>query len=302
MCSYVIGVDAGGTKTSACAFSPEGELLAQYVKGPALFTADAQQAQANVLAAIDACRAALSMDCAYIAVGAAGLRGKGTAPELAALLREKYRCPAAAVDDGLLALYAKLRGEDGVLVIAGTGSVACAKAGRDCLCSGGWGMLLDDRGSGTAIALEALRRLLKRYDTGVPLLPMDEALLRRMDCASPVRIPGFVYGVNKAQIAALAPVVMEYAEAGCGEANSILTQAGEGLAAMSADAPRRLGLTAPRTAASGSILEKCAPVRQAFWRAWSGLFPGAVAVHSNERAEKGALWFYRENKEAEKVK
>lgn len=295
---YVIGVDAGGTKTSACAFSLDGTLLTRQISGPGNFSADASQALSNVLSAVNACRAALGEGCRYIAVGAAGLRGAGLGAQTEALLKERCGCPCRAVDDAMLALYAKLQGGDGVLVIAGTGSVAYAKAGAARVSSGGWGMLLDDRGSGTAIALEVLRRLVRNFDEGRALSDLEQALLRQMGCESPLLVPRFVSGAGKAQLAALAPLVESYAAQGDDAAGELLSWAGGELAAMAAVAARRLGLKAPCTAVSGSILEKCAPVTDAFWDEWNRLLPGARPVHSTDRAEKGALWFYREEDEA----
>lgn len=298
MSGYVIGVDAGGTKTSACAFALDGAPLARHQAGPGSFSADPAGAERAVFAAIDACRAAAGAGCRYVAVGAAGLRGAGLGPELTEKLRARYGCGARAVDDGLLALYAKLQGQDGVLVIAGTGSVAYGKAGGHCASQGGWGHLLDDRGSGTAIALALLRQVTAAWDMGRPLSALEEAVLRRAGCETPLLVPRFVYGAAKGELAALAPLAEQFA--GQDEAaDRILRQAGEDLAAMAAGTARRLALTQFSVAVSGSILEKCPPVAAAFWRQLTRLQPGATpAAQSAVRAEEGALWFYRETQQA----
>ena len=298
MNGYVIGVDAGGTKTSACAFALDGAPLARRQTGPGSFSADQQRAKASVLAAIDACRAAAGPGCRYVAVGAAGLRGAGLGPALAGELRARYDCGAKAVDDGLLALYAKLQGRDGVLVIAGTGSVAYGKADGRCASQGGWGHLLDDRGSGTAIALALLRQVTAAWDAGRPLSELEEAVLRRAGCETPLLVPRFVYGATKGELAALAPLAQQFAGRDAA-ADNILRQAGEDLAAMAAGAARRLALTRFPVAVSGSVLEKCPPVAAAFWKQLARLAPGAApAAHSAARAEEGALWFYREAEKA----
>lgn len=295
MSAYVIGVDAGGTKTSACAFAEDGALLAQCRTGAGNFSADPTAARGQVLAAIDACRRAAAGKCRYIAVGAAGLRGAGLGPALTGELQQRYRCCAKAVDDGLLALYAKLRGRDGVLVIAGTGSVAYGKKGAVCHSQGGWGPLLDDRGSGTAIALALLRQVTQAWDEGRALSAMEQAALEQMGCASPLLVPRFVYGASKGELAALAPLVERFAGQGDAAAARLLADAGRELAGLAAGAARRLGLTAPLAAVSGSILEKCPPVAQAFWRRLTELAPGArPTAAGTARAEEGALWFYRE--------
>lgn len=298
MSGYVIGADAGGTKTSACAFSLDGALLTRHQTGPGSFSADPDGAKNAVFAAVDACWKEAAGECRYIAVGAAGLRGAGLGPVLAEELRARYGCGVRAVDDGLLALYAKLRGRDGVLVIAGTGSVAYGKAGGQCASQGGWGHLLDDRGSGTAIALALLRQVTAAWDAGRPLSALEEAVLRRAGCETPLLVPRFVYSAAKGELAALAPLAEQFAGQDAA-ADRILRQAGEDLAAMAAGTARRLALTEFPVAVSGSILEKCPPVAAAFWRQLARLAPGAgPAAQGAVRAEEGALWFYREAQQA----
>ena len=84
-----------------------------------------------------------------------------------------------------MALYAKLQGQDGLMVIAGTGSVAYGKAGNQVVSCGGWGMLLDDRGSGTAIVLDAFRSMVSGYDEGRSVTVTEAELLKKIRCTSP---------------------------------------------------------------------------------------------------------------------
>lgn len=290
---YVIGVDAGGTKTSVCAFDLEGQLIYHGVGAAANFSEN-PMAWKHVEDAVDTCIEVTEGQYAYIAVGASGICGAGMEKEMQTKLQNRYHCQSRVVDDGRLALQAKLRGRDGVLVISGTGSVAYGKVGRRLIRTGGWGLLLDDRGSGTAIVLEAFRGLAKSQDEGRSLTAMEKGLLEQLGCPSPYQLPGSLHRLTKAQLAALAPIVIEHGKQGEEEARKILQEAGRKLAQMGSQAADRLGLSAPYTAVSGSILEKCELVSEAFFAEWFERFPDAKLAAGEERVEKGALWYYRE--------
>ena len=290
---YVIGVDAGGTKTSACVFDLNGRMLCDRRTGAANFSEE-QSAWENVKDAIDICIEATEGHCVYIAVGADGISGAGMEKEVALKLRERYRCQGIVVDDGRLALQAKLKGKDGVLIISGTGSVAYGRAGTRLVRTGGWGMLLDDRGSAVSIVLEAFRQLTRGLDEGRNMTRMERELLSELGCSSPFQVPGALQKLSKAGLAALAPVVIAHGASGEEQAGRILKEEGEKLAQMGAGAANRLELKHPATAVSGSILEKCKPVFQAFCSEWFQYFPGAKLADGKERVEKGALYFYQE--------
>ena len=67
--------------------------------------------------------------------------------------------------DASLSLGAAFGDEPGVIVIAGTGSVAIGKTSEGHLVRvGGWGRLLGDEGSGYAIGLAALRHFVRAHD------------------------------------------------------------------------------------------------------------------------------------------
>ena len=235
------------------------------------------------------------------AAGAAGIRGAGLEEEVRRRLKERYGCRAKACDDGVMALYAKLQGQDGLMVIAGTGSVAYGKAGNQVVSCGGWGMLLDDRGSGTAIVLDAFRSMVSGYDEGRSVTVTEAELLKKIRCTSPKHVPRFLYQASKREIAALMPVIAENGEKGEADAVKILECAGRQLAQMAMGAVKRLELKEPPVAVSGSILERCGIVLDTFWETWTETYPGSKRISGKERVEKGALWFYREQKRDERA-
>lgn len=294
MTEYVIGVDAGGTKTSACAFDLDGNILSQHITGAGNFSANPDLAWENVISATEACIKDVGDNLKFLAVGAAGIQGAGLTKHTECQLKARFHCPARVVDDGMMALMGKLEGKNGILVIAGTGSVAYGKNGSNILRNGGWGMLLDDRGSGTFIVLEAFRRLVFGYDTGRNLTPMEKALLKEIGCTSVQVLPGVLNKISKGQLAALTPIISKYGEMGHEDAEYILREAGHQLSEMAVNTAKRMELSPPLIAVSGSVLEKCRIVTETFWKDLNGQLPDLKTVLNENRVEKGALWFYQE--------
>lgn len=292
--NYVIGVDGGATKTSACGFSLDGRLLVRYETGPGNFVEDPGNAERNLLGAVKKCLENLGNGCLLIGAGAAGMRSSGLAGEIREKLERAGNCQARVTDDGMLALYANLGQQEGILVIAGTGSIVYGRSKTGQVSVGGWGYLLDDRGSGTAIALNCLRYMVRSQDEGCPVSLMGRDILKELGCGDIWQLPQAVSRRGKARIAGLAPIVAEHAKKGDKIACHILTQAGGELADMACQASGRLGLTAPLTGVSGSVFEKNPLVTQAFWEKMKACLPDAVPCQTHQRAEKGALWFYQE--------
>lgn len=291
---YVIGVDAGATKTSACGFSLDGRLLAGHQTGPGNFVEDAAGAEKNVLRAVEMCLEDLGSGCRLVGVGAAGMRSSGLSGKLRGRLEQAADCRAKVTDDGMLALYANLGRREGILVIAGTGSIVYGRSKTGQVSIGGWGTLLDDRGSATAIAIRCLKNMVRSCDEGLPISLLGEDILKELNCSSIWQLPRAVSRAGKAGIAALAPIVAEHAGKGDESARDILAHAGAELGDMACQAAGRLGLTSPVTGVSGSVFQKNPLVAQAFWEKMKTCLPGAVPCPAHERAEKGALWFYQE--------
>lgn len=102
-----------------------------------------------------------------VCAGLAGLgRARDRAPALAAGLARAYRTANIVLSSDITISHAgALGGAPGVVIAAGTGSVALAidEAGRSALCDG-WGYLLGDDGSGYAIGRAGLAAALREHD------------------------------------------------------------------------------------------------------------------------------------------
>jgi N-acetylglucosamine kinase-like BadF-type ATPase len=136
----------------------------------------------------------------------------------------------------------------GILLLAGTGSMALGSNGRGRWArAGGWGPLLGDEGSAFWIGREWLRATMRT--TGF-------ARARRMlRAADPV-----------ARISSLAPTVLRDARRGSGGARRIITRSQEALAGLIVEISRELRLDEPVVSWSGGLLAD-PHFRAGVWRA-----------------------------------
>ncbi len=181
----------------------------------------------RALRAIWSARGWRRRDVAALVVAA---RGVWTAAERRALARRL--APLArrvvALSDAEAALLGALRGGPGVLVLAGTGSIAIGHDGRGHWArAGGLGPLLGDEGSAFWIGREWTRATVADGVAGV----------RRL-----ARAPDAI-----ARIAARAPTVLRRARRGDRRARAIVREAQRHLARLVAEVARGLALPAPVT-------------------------------------------------------
>ena len=164
MSGIVAGIDAGGTKTRAFAMTRSGEIVGRGAGGPGnlLSSPDPGGAISAALSEALAGRAAdaVVLSCAGGDRAADRERGREI---LRGILGPDV--PIAVTHDAQAALYAGNPSGCGVVLIAGTGSVAYgrnANGGEER--SGGWGYLIGDEGSAFWIGKEGLRAASRDFD------------------------------------------------------------------------------------------------------------------------------------------
>jgi glucosamine kinase len=269
MSDWFIGIDGGGTQTRAVALDEDGAELAR-VQGPAAI-ADSRHPEA---AAVPISQIAWS------AAHAAGRELPCTAlwAAIAGVGRESVRGPVEKAVQGMglahrsgvgtdveAAFHDAFRKGPGILVISGTGSVACGRneSGKEARV-GGWGSLLGDEGSGYAIGLEALRRVARGAEGRGPETGMEKAILTHLGLESPEALVSWTGEAKKADIAALVPLVVDASKDGDGAAVEILVKAVEELGGHVLALLANLGpwSTPPKVALSGGLLGPKGPLRK----------------------------------------
>ncbi len=154
--------------------------------------------------------------------------------------------PGASVDvtnDAEVALEGACGGSPGVVVIAGTGSIALARdaAGNTTRC-GGWGYVFGDDGSAFDIVRRALRAALASEEGWGARTELREVFLRASGCRTANEALHRFYDPDwpRDRVASLAPFVDATAREGDGPARAVLERAGETLARLARRAVRSL--------------------------------------------------------------
>lgn len=226
----MIGVDCGGTRARAVVLDGSGAELAR-VEGPgAVASAADPGSAARALAGVSR-RAAeqahltLPVDGVWAGVTGAGREAARSSVELE-LSRMGVARAVRVGTDVEAAFHDAFGGGPGVLLIAGTGSIAYGRAedGREGRV-GGWGHHIGDEGSGYAIGLEALRRVARTLDGRGPETALVGAVLEHLDLVSIDDVVTWMGTAPKADVASLAPVVAAASSAGDPVAGEILVQA-----------------------------------------------------------------------------
>jgi N-acetylglucosamine kinase-like BadF-type ATPase len=161
MTKYFLGVDGGQSGTTAVIGDENGQVLGSGRAGPANRVPDAAF-RGVITASLAAACAQAGLDPGSLRFTSACLGLSGGAAGREALLRQILPADRLLVtDDAHIALAGALAGQPGIVVIAGTGSIAFGRnaQGRTAR-AGGWGYLFGDEGGAFWIVREALRAAL----------------------------------------------------------------------------------------------------------------------------------------------
>ncbi|AAK43316.1 ATPase [Saccharolobus solfataricus] len=238
----LVGVDGGGSKTSAIAYTCSGSFLGKGLAGPANFhNVGVEEAVKNVNRAILLATKGMKPDVAY--VGLAGVDSRYDYNIMAEALRSIAK--NVYVDhDGFVALYAETRGNPGVIVIAGTGSVIVGYDGNRRVRFGGLGWLIADEGSAYWIGREALRAFGKMLDGRINKTIIADKIMKNLNINDVDDLIKWAYheGHKVKDIASLAKIVDEAANEGDWIALDILKNAAFELASYAVQLAVKIGV------------------------------------------------------------
>jgi glucosamine kinase len=243
----VLGIDAGGTKTVAILADEKGRVIGEARGGGANLQSSGELEVEKVLHAVmDGVLGDRDERPAAICLGIAGVDRPADAQTIRAIMRRiGSSARTLVVNDALVALEAGAGEGPGVVLVAGTGSIAYGRnASAQAARAGGWGYLLGDEGGGFWIGRAALSAVVRQFDGRGPSTRLTELVLRQMGLSSPTDLIHEIYyrDLHRHAIAGLAALVEDAAEAGDAVAAQILTRAANELAAAAASVITRLGM------------------------------------------------------------
>ncbi len=274
---WVAAVDGGGTKTAAALADRTGRVtvLPSGVGCNPQDNPDWAEVLGGVLGSLGQPVAAVL-----------GLPGWGEVPALDQDVGTfvEARLPGAVIlNDVDLAARGAFPAGEGVLILAGTGSMAMARGLR----VGGWGDMIGDEGSAFRIGQRALTEMARVIDGRSDAWGFARALGERLGCGVDGFAPldwlmGQAHG--RSAIAQVAREVDALAEAGDALARAMLAVAAQELVELGAVAAARAGLQAPDWAGAGSVF------RSRFVMAGVAAGMGRPAVRPRFSALGGGLW------------
>lgn len=242
--SLVLGLDGGGSKTHLAVCDRAGRIVA-FHEAPGF----APNLSADWISPFQALleREAEAVATCEQAVLGLPFHGEDAAHSTAQIevVQSLFGSRGLAQNDVRIAFDGAFAGAPGVLILAGTGSMAWAsrnRPGDPQVRVGGWGHAIGDEGSAYWIGLEALNMVSRALDGRAEAESFSRTVLRAIN-ATQESFSGWIYGVEneRKSFAALAVTVATLAEAGDAFAEDILTRAAAHLAEQVETAWRLIG-------------------------------------------------------------
>jgi N-acetylglucosamine kinase-like BadF-type ATPase len=279
-----LGVDGGQSSTTAVIGDETGRLLGTGVAGPCNHVGSGD-GRLKSLSAIDGCLAAACLEAGVdplrVRFASACLGFSGGPADKQALVEETISAEKLCVTtDAWIALSGAHCGEPGIIVIAGTGSIAFGRnAQGQTARAGGWGYVFGDEGGAFYIVRQALRAALRAEESWGSPTALRTVLLDATGGTSIDDVLHRFYTSDfpRDRIAAVAPLVDQAANAGDKIARGILEEAAAQLADLTRAVRRQIFLL------SGSVpvayiggVFRSSIVRESFRRR----IPSGPALHS----------------------
>ena len=247
MTDYFLGVDGGQSSTIAIIGDSAGKIAGWGSAGPCNHVG-ASEARAKFLRVMRQCLTQASMqvglDPARPHFRSACFGMSGGPEDKAALLNEVLEAERLIVThDARIALAGATAGKPGVVVIAGTGSIAFGEnVVGETARAGGWGYVFGDEGGGFDIVRQSLRAVLSEHEGWGPRTALTPALLEAAGASDANDLLHRLYTPDwpRSAVASLAPLVNGIAEAGDPVAMAILNNAAQHLAMLAGAVRRQL--------------------------------------------------------------
>lgn len=253
----IVGIDGGGSKTLVASADRSGRALrlqrgrgTSPLESPGWRAALAEQAQLFA--------AAPGLAGVAAALPAYGEVETASAAQQQAIGELFGTAPQRLLNDVDAAHLGAFAGGPGILILAGTGSMAWARdAAGASHRTGGWGDVIGDEGSGYWIGRQVLGVVSKAIDGRTEADALVAGVFDQLGLASDDRLDQLLGWASRLdaprmQIAALAPIALGLAEAGDPAAGAIVAAAASELALHIRTLERRLGApTMPWSFAGG---------------------------------------------------
>lgn len=297
--TYVLGIDGGGTKTSALVANIQGEILGRSVSGASNYqSVGVDRAIDSIKSASEAAITTAGMEeykCGAVCFGLAGVgRDQDREIMLPALAKLNLAEEIILEHDAAIALAGATAGRPGVVVLAGTGAMAYGmNRSGDRKRAGGWGNILGDEGSAYYIGRHALMAACKSFDGRLSKTGLIKNLMEFLNINDFTDIVKKIYGekILPRDIASLAPIVSELAKDGDEVALLIIQNAAEELALTANAVIKGLDMEDEKfeVAMSGSVFKAGDVLLKPFYGCVADIAPCAEFISPKFDPAMGAI-------------
>ncbi len=219
---YLIGIDGGGTKTHCVVTDFNLNKIYECYGGASNFLVHGiEKVSETIFNLILQCKDELKIDInsfAGILIGTAGAGRKSDAEKLENSVKKFALENGISINnffvesDARISLEGAFSGNEGSILISGTGSIMFGKDAEGNIHRvGGFGRILGDEGSGFSIGKKGLNALAKNFDGRGKDTLLFELILKEFEIDSPEKLITEVYS-NNFDIAKIAPLVFKAAE------------------------------------------------------------------------------------------
>jgi N-acetylglucosamine kinase-like BadF-type ATPase len=257
--SLVMGIDGGGSRTTAWLANPDREILGRGESGTSNYQSVGETtATGSILQAIQSAFAQAGLTTRKLDSLCLGLAGFGRDDDRRLIYNWVVAVGVAekvtVVNDADLLLWAATPEGWGLGLVCGTGSIAIGRTmNGETARAGGWGYLIGDEGSGYALGLAALRAAVQAADRRIPATSLQAGILEALGLEQVAQLVATLYQNNPGRegIAQLSEVVFSSARQGDRQAALILRQAAADLAKAGLAVCQQLDWSSPIPCALG---------------------------------------------------
>ena len=285
---FVCGIDGGGTRTTAICCNLQGNEISRRIFGPFNLNSIGEQAFEKLLNDIILFLKDVGT-CRGLCIGAAGVNNLRMA-QMVEKVFSGTGIPYRLLGDQEIAHTGALDGREGIILIAGTGSVCFGKnsAGKSAM-AGGWGHLLGDEGSGYGLGLDALAAVARQIDGyGRPTV-LTDMIAEEFGLDSPEKIVSYVYSKDKSAVAGISHLLDRACIENDRVAVEIIRHNAEGLADIVQAVSKRLEMPSCNVALLGGLLEHPTCLKAEFVHLLKETNPGLKCVAPLHSAVQGAV-------------
>ena len=222
-----IGIDGGGTKCKAIVVSENNEVLGTGISGPGNPQHGFEQATNSIvesanMALADSGLKDVNLNDVTVGIGLAGVNLPVMFEQMSAW-QHPFKKMFLATDIVIACLGAH-QGEEGAVMITGTGSCGFSYVDETPLIVGGHGFPCGDKGSGAWFGLQAAKHVLLSLDGLISETLMTENLFQKLQVQEDVAIAESIAGKPATYYAQLAHLVFDAAATGDVVAKKILAE------------------------------------------------------------------------------